>query len=47
MKNVVKTMNKDDDGFLYLKNIFPGISEVTVIEGIMLDTFKIWVAVCP
>jgi hypothetical protein len=36
MKSSVKTINKDGDGFLYLKNKFPGINEVKVRDGIFV-----------
>jgi len=36
MKNSVKAMNKDGDGFLYLMNKFPRISEAKIKEGIFV-----------
>lgn len=34
MKNCVKTIDKDGEGFKYLKEIFPKISNAKIMEGI-------------
>lgn len=36
MKNFVKAMNKEGDGFLYLKSVFPKLSDAKLKEGIFV-----------
>lgn len=36
MKNFVKAMDKNGDGFTYLKSVFPKISDAKLKEGIFV-----------